>query len=435
MRVLISGAGIAGPTLAWFLAKAGARITVVEKSHSLLPHGQNVDIQGSALAVVKKMGLMSEIRRLNTTEEGTQLISPKGKPFASFPVRAGRSPSFTSQFEILRGDLAALLHSATKDLENVRYFFNTTVTSVLSNCGTSPVKVQLSSQQEPQEFDLVVAADGQWSKIRQQCFPPSSTSIIHKGMYAAYYTIPRLPSDNSWWNIYNALGSRIVTLRPDPHGTIRAMFTLMPLDDAQEREWMEAGKSDRRTQQELVRRTFQDCGWQARRLLDAMPQAPDFYFHVIQQIKMTGWTRNRVVCLGDAAFAPTPLTGMGTSLAMIGAYVLAGELSEVIIRKNGGGVTDEQRDPSRALEAYEKRFRPFVEEIQRIPSVFPDMAHPASNFKRWLLQTFVWGLAKVVNIPWVARRFGDEEADDQGFPLPEYGCFDSEGGIVGKRER
>ena len=159
MRVLISGAGIAGPTLAWFLAKAGASITIVEKSHSLLPYGQNIVIQGSARTLIKKMGLMDQIRRFHTTEKGTQFIDAKGRPFAPFPVNEGSSASLTSEFEILRGDLAAVLYEATKDHPNVNYLFGTTIKEVVSN-DDDTVKVELSNGEVP-EFDLLVAADGQ----------------------------------------------------------------------------------------------------------------------------------------------------------------------------------------------------------------------------------------------------------------------------------
>lgn len=416
MRVLISGAGIAGPTLAWFLAKTGARVTVLEKSHSLLPHGQNVDIQGSALTVINKMGLMDQIRRWNTTEQGTQFINRNGQPFAPFPVKEGEGPStsFTSQFEILRGDLAAILHEATKDYPNVNYLLGTTIKEVVSN-DDDTVKVNLSHG-EVQEFDLLVAADGQWSKVRKQCFPPEDVKAIYQGMYAVYWTIPRVPSDNNWWNVYLAGQSRIITLRPDPHGTVRAMFTRMPCNDAQEEAWSEASKGGRRMQGKLLRREFADAGWQVQRLLDNMDQAPDFYFHVREQIKMSKWSNSRVICLGDAAYTPTPLTGMGTSLAITGAYVLAGELSKL---KDG-------EHPAKALEAYESSFRPFVEEMQKIPFVLPDIAHPETAWKRSLFHTFVWTLSKVVTIPWVANKFGDE-TNDEDFPLPRYHVFDDKG--------
>jgi 2-polyprenyl-6-methoxyphenol hydroxylase-like FAD-dependent oxidoreductase len=218
MRVLISGAGIAGPTLAWFLANTGARVTILEKSKSILPHGQNVDLQGSAVTVVKRMGLLDEVKRRNTKETGTQFIDPNGRPFAPFPITEGSSASLTSEYEILRGDLAALLYEATKDHSNVDYVFNTTIKKVISN-DHEHVKVELSNG-DVQDFDLLVAADGQWSKVRKQCFSPESVKAVDLGMYAVYYTIPRTPSDNDLWNIYVALKSRVVAIRPDPHGKI-----------------------------------------------------------------------------------------------------------------------------------------------------------------------------------------------------------------------
>ncbi|MCJ1475859.1 hypothetical protein MMC13_004523 [Lambiella insularis] len=357
MRVLISGAGIAGPTLAWFLVKAGARITIVEKSRTLLPHGQNVDIQGSALAVIKMMGLVDQIRRFNTTERGTS--------------------SFTSEFEILRGDLAAILHQATKDIPNFDYRFDTTIRRVVSN-DDSTVKVELSYG-EVQEFDLLVAADGQWSKVRKQCFSPEHVNVVHLGMYVVHLTIPRLSSDNDWWN--TSVKDRVAR-------SIQKRRTI---------------------QEELVRKEFADAGWLAQRLLDGMAQAPDFYFQVVQRIKMSKWSSSRIVCLGDAAHAPTPLTGMGTSLALTGAYVLAGELAKL----------DEGKHPLKALESYEKTFRPFVEEMQKIPFVLPAIVHPETAWKRWIFQTCVSTLSTAMAIPWVASRFPDE-SNEGNFPLPEY---------------
>jgi 2-polyprenyl-6-methoxyphenol hydroxylase-like FAD-dependent oxidoreductase len=192
-------------------------------------------------------------------------------------------------------------------------------------------------------------------------------------------------------------------------GTTRAMLTIMPSSAAQEKEWREAGRSDRKTQGELVRKEFADAGWQSQRLLDAMDKAPDFYFHAIEQIKMVKWSKNRIICLGDTAYAPTPLTGMGTSLAIIGAYMLAGEV------KNLG--TDEH--PFRAFSAYEDKFRPYVEKTQEIPPFIPDVMHPGTPWKRWLLQSSVSVVSKIVRLPWIRSRIGDP-TNDEDFPLPDF---------------
>ncbi|KAL8710723.1 MAG: hypothetical protein Q9220_004741 [cf. Caloplaca sp. 1 TL-2023] len=426
LRVLTSGAGIAGSTLAWFLAKTGARVTVVEKAPILLPHGQNVDITGSALKVVQKMGLMDEVRRCNTSEKGTQFIDPRGRPFAPLPVREGSETSFTSEFEILRGDLAALLYKASKDLSNVDYKFNTTITRVVSNNVDDTISVELNNG-ETQEYDLLVAADGQWSKTRKQCFPQDAVTVIDKDMFVVYFTIPRLPpgeddGDNDWWNIYHALPSKIITLRPDPHGTVRAMFTLMPCSDAQRSAWIAASKSNRKTQQELLRREFQGAGWQAKRLLEAMDRAPDFYFQNIQQVKMTRWSNGRVTCVGDAGYAPSPITGKGTSLAITGAYVLAGEISKLGCGSdhgsNSSSGSNNKENISEALAAYETAFRPFVEETQDVPRVIPGIMHPETALQRWVLHSFLRLLSRVVGWRWLAERL--HPANDDDFVLPGY---------------
>lgn len=414
MRVLISGAGIAGNTLAYWLAKTGARITVVEKANSLLPHGQNVDLQGSAVTVVKKMGLFDEIRRMHTTEQGTQFIDPKGRPFGALLVKEGVTTSPSSEMEILRGDLAAILYNAAKVHPNVEYSFGTTTKQVVSN-EDDAVKVEFSNG-ETHDYDVLVAADGQWSKTRRQCFAPDSITVVDKGMYAVYFTIPRLESDNDLWNIYQALGSRIITTRPDPHGTIRALFTIMPSSDAQKTAWQGAIRSDHKTQQELVRREFADAGWQTQRLLDAMDSAPDFYFQAMQQIKMSKWSTSRVICIGDTAHAPTPLTGQGTSLAITGPYILAAELSNL----------REGEHPSKAFEAYETAYRPQVESLQTIPPFVPGIAHYDVAWRRWVFQACISAFARIVAIPWVASRFvEDNEKNDLGFPLPQYPDFDT----------
>ncbi|KAI1848385.1 hypothetical protein JX266_005691 [Neoarthrinium moseri] len=408
MRVLISGAGIAGNTLAWSLAKTGARVVIVEKSQSILPHGQSVDVKDDALTVIKKMGLMDQVLRFNTTEQGTQFIGDKGQPLARFPLRKGYASSPTSEFEILRGDLAMILHEAASRLSGVEYMFGTTIQDVISN-DDDTVKVSLSNG-EVHEFDLLVAADGQWSKIRKQCFPAKDVNAVDVGMYAAYYTVPRLPSDNDWWNVYLGLGSRLISTRPDPHGNIRAMFTRVPRCKVQENMWLEASRSGRGEQGELLRKEFADAGWQASRLLDAMDQAPDFYFHRIQQIKMSNWSNSRVVCVGDAAYCPSPLTGEGTPLAITGAYVLAAELSKL----------DEGEHPAKALEAYESTFRPFVDEGQKIPSILPAMMHPESSWARYFYHTILWALSRVLVVPGLAIKSSDIDGHDSKFPWSKW---------------
>jgi 2-polyprenyl-6-methoxyphenol hydroxylase-like FAD-dependent oxidoreductase len=417
MHILISGSGISGPSLAYWLAQSSHhRITILEKAPILLPNGQNVDIQGAAITVIRKMGLMPQVRAMSTRETGTRFVNTHGASFAEFPVKEGHSASLTNEFEILRGDLAKILYEATKHLANVTYQFGRTIREVLRNDGRG-VKVLLSDG-ETQEYDLLVAADGQWSKLRTQVFPSSSVAIKHQGMYAVYYTVPRLPSDKSIWDIHITRSSATMSTRPDPHGTMRAMFTFMPSTVAQETAWKDASRAGREAQSQILKAMFENAGWQAPRLLSALASAPDFYFHAISQVKMERWSEGSVVCLGDAAYCPTPLTGMGTSLAIIGAYMLAGELGR--IAQTSDDKTDTDGSITAALSAYETAFRPFVEQSQEISPFLPAVVHPGSVWKRLVLQTLLKVVAGVVAMPWIANWTRDAASRDDGFKLPNY---------------
>lgn len=422
MRVLISGAGVAGPTLAHFLARAGSHVTVVERAPELLAVGQNLDLKGSAITAMKRMGLLDELQRYNTTEVGTRFVDGRGRAYASFPVSpGGGGPSPTAEFEVLRGDLAKLIYEKTRSQPKIEYRFGTTVDRVVSN-DDDAVRVSIGGREHA--FDVVVAADGQWSRIRKQCFDPATIRVVDKDLFIAYFAIPRSETDDRWWNVHVSSRARIVTARPDAYGNTRPMFCMMPGDDAERQQWMSAARSgDRTRQKELVAKTFADAGWQSRRFLEGMRDATDFYLQAVQQIRMDRWSTGRVVCLGDAAYAPTPLTGAGATLAVSGAYVLAGELSRL----------QKGQHPRKALEAYEEVFRPFVKHTQDIPRYIPRAAYPRNALHYLALRGTITtaGVAAGLWRWWAARKKaggdtaalgpGDAtELQNDGFVLPDY---------------
>lgn len=421
MRILVSGAGVAGPAFAFWAARAGARVTLIEKEASHLPHGQNIDIDGSARKVIRKMGLERQVLALNTGEVGTHFIHPNGKrPFASFPL-SSNGASMTSAFEILRGDLAKLLFEQTESHPNVEYRFSTTIDSVLRN-DDEAVVVRLNTPKPgatvEESYDLLVVADGQWSRTRKQVFAPESVQTVDKNMYAIYWTAPRIAGDNDWWNIYISTRARILSVRPDAqHGTSRVCFTKMPITAQDKDEWQKASRAGRKAQQHLVTREFANAGWQAKRFVDSMDSAPDFYFQAVMQIRMSPWSKNRVVCLGDTAYAPSPLSGGGTSIAILGAYVLAGQLTTLAPSLDK---VSPQAQPLRdALHGYDTHFRKCVDEYQDIPSFVPGIAHPHSTWYRYLLQTLIWTVSNIIAIPFVAKRIPDH-GEAETFKLPSY---------------
>lgn len=313
-----------------------------------------------------------------------------------------------------------MLYDATQSNENITYRFSTSITSIVSNTSFG-VTVQLSGSSQPETFDLLVAADGQWSKTRGLCFPSTDVKVRHTGMHAVYFTAPRVETSTPYWSIYLASKRRTVSLRPDPHGSMRAMFTIMPGSPTAVAAWDSAARASKVEQEALLRSNFADVGWETRRLLDAAGEAPDWYFHPISQVKMKGWSKGSVVCLGDAGYAASPLTGMGTSLAIVGAYVLAGEICEVVgTHARGGGGDDGQGLCVReALEKYEARFRPFVEEAQKIPPFVPGVMHPRTEWGRWLVLACMRVVAVVVGWRWVQRLLGDV-TNEEDFKLENY---------------
>lgn len=412
MKILVSGAGIAGPAFALAMRHLECEITIVEKAKTHRGTGQNVDVNGAALTAAKRMGIFEDLKRLHSTEIGSRFVNTDGRPLATFSAEGGRGGP-TSEYEILRGDFANLLYGRTKDQKGVKYIFGCHVAQIVKNDDDS-VRARFNDGRE-EDFDLVVAADGQWSQIRKQCFAPEDVKIIDKDMYAAFWTAPLRKSDNKLWNIYVSTGSRTLSIRPDPHGTVRAMVSMMPTSDAVREQCKQASRAGRASQIELIQRSHANAGWEADRLLESIEGSDDFYFQAMQQIRMpNGWSRERGICLGDAAFCPTPLTGMGSSCAVIGAYTLAGELSSL----------SKGEHPREALQAYEKKLRPFIEGIQDLPWFVPGIMHPDSALKRWILQrAFVTAgiVTKLVqSIPFIMRLFPDSEGNNDGFPLPTY---------------
>ncbi|MDR7277155.1 FAD-dependent monooxygenase [Catenuloplanes atrovinosus] len=389
-HALISGASIAGPALAHQLAARGWRTTVVERAPGLREEGQNIDVKGAGREVARRMGIEEDIRAAGTTELGLRFVDEHGAALAEFPV--GDDRVGTANREILRGELSRILHEHTRS--GTDYRFGTQITAIDDH--GDGVRVRLSNG-EIVDADVVVLAEGLRSRTRAMAFPEARVHEL--GMYCAYLTVPRLADDDRWWNWHHALDTRAVHLRPDNLGTTRAVLSfLTPLRGLEE--------LDRAQQVLVLRRTFADVGWAAPRILDVIQEAP-FYFDAIGQARMPRWSNGRVALLGDAAFCASPIAGMSTSLALVGAYVLAGELAAA-------------DDPRAAMSRYETIVRPYVERAQRLMPGLPRFGNPGTRRERDMLIRFF----RVVNSP-VARRMGDLIGKRYGPPadaidLPAY---------------
>jgi 2-polyprenyl-6-methoxyphenol hydroxylase-like FAD-dependent oxidoreductase len=391
--VLISGAGIAGPALAYWLTRSGYEVVVVELADSIRPGGQTVDLRGAGRAVVERMGLLDRMRARSLQQRGAAWVKADGRRRAEMPVAAFHGNGLVSELEILRGDLADVLHQAS----GADYRFSTRITGLAQS--DDAVAATLSDG-TTLRADLVVGADGPHSAVRRLAFGPEEKFAKPLGGYNAWFTAPDTVRLDGWFLIYQAPGGLLASMRPSHDPSIaKAGFAFRsgPL------------QYDRRNldeQRELLASRFAGAGWQSDALIAAAREADDFYFDSFAQVHMDTWSSGRVTLVGDAGYCASPLSGMGTSLALVGAYVLAGEL----------GLADDL-GPKRlaaALDRYQTVMRPYVDRCQTLgntidryaPNSAADIAFTAMAMKymqRWPFRPFAerkwFATADAVELP------------------------------------
>lgn len=451
LRVLVSGASIAGPALAYWLVRAGCTVTVVERAPILRSAGQGVDIRDSAREIIKRMGLFERILDRSSHEEGLEIVDRHDQVLAKFGVddSSGKGESITCDIEILRGELAGILYDVTKD--DVTYVFGEEVEGLVEREGGGGadgggVEVRFANGRPAATFDLVVAADGIGSRIRRIMMAngngtgsgngiegsssggvddPSIRSLLS---YATYFSIPRGPTDGMWAQSRSSHQGRFMMLRPDNIGRTRAFLGLTAYETSDPRlsQFARASKGGIDAQKAVVTSLFRDADWTSiPRILEGMQSSEDLYMQHIAQVRLARWSSpsGRITVVGDAGYAASPFAGMGTSLAFIGAYVLAGEISKC---------SSDSQDIPAALEAYETILKPYVESIQKLPPGVPWIICPQTTLGVTVVETIarvvgflsttgvIGFLSKVAG--WLPIGSGRME-----FKLPEYEAFDKEG--------
>ena len=339
-EVLISGASVAGPALAWWLARRGFRPVIVERAGQLRGGGYAVDFRGAVhLRVLESMGLLEQIQARQTHLRSLRYVDDDGRKVASVPP-----VFFAGDVEILRGDLAEILYQATRN--DTEYIFGDSVTALEQHDDGVHVTFARSA---PRTFGLVIGADGVHSTIRRLAFGPEEGFARDLGMFASIFTVPNFAGLDREGVLYSAPGrtAGLFATGNDHDGAIAQLYFSAP--------GLDHGHDDRDTarQQEIVAERFAGMtGWHVPRLLTEMPAAADFYFDTTSQIHLDRWSAGRVALVGDAACAAGP-GGNGTGNAVVAAYVLAGELAAA------------RGDHQAAYDRYERRLRPYVEGGQK----------------------------------------------------------------------
>ncbi|MGP2437916.1 FAD-dependent monooxygenase [Streptomyces sp. JW3] len=399
LRILVAGGGIAGQALAFWLTRGGHRVTVVERFPALRATGAQVDLRGQGIEAVRRMGLLDAVRDKLVDEAGVAFVDARGRARATIMANTsgqGRQ-TLTSEYEIMRGDLVRILNDATKD--DTEYVFGTSVDGFEQD---GHRVVAHFSDGSAGEFDLLVGADGQGSRIRRALLPADFDPYWRVGIHTAYWFVPRIASDSSIRDTYMAPGGRQIMRRSHNPTETQVYFVLR--EDSEEATAIHRAPVERR--REFWAGRFRDAGWQTGRFIEGMAASPFFHSQEVVQVRTGTWSEGRVVLAGDAAHCASPYSGMGVSGGLVGAHVLAGEINR------------HPDDLPTALANYDTVLRPFVDEIQG--GVNPRLLRLALPQTQRAIDAFraATSLACFLHLPDLAARWAKEDRGG-GWQLPE----------------
>lgn len=334
-EVLISGAGVAGPALAFWLNRYGFAVTVVEKAGALRDGGYPIDVRGTALEVVRRMGILPRLQDAHIDLRRLTFLDGDGSEVASVNPHTVTGGVEGRDLEVRRGDLTGALYTAVRD--DVEFLFNDSIDTLDQSGHGVDVTFRGGSRRT---FDMVFGADGLHSRTREFLFGPEEQFHRYLGYCFAVFTMR------------NTLGLSHETMMWNAPGRAAALYAVGDDDEvhaflnfAHAKPPFEAFRNPE-AQRDLLAAVFADAGWEVPGMLAALRDADDLFFDVVSQIRMPRWSSGRVALVGDAAYAPSFLTGQGTSLALVGAYMLAGSLAD--------------RDHAAGFAAYEHTTREFV---------------------------------------------------------------------------
>lgn len=359
-KILVIGAGIAGPTVCYWLKKYGFNPTLIEKSKQLRVGGYDIDIRGSALDVVKKMGIYDSIHAKRTSLLSTRYVDADGQILSE---EYDEKVHFNDgdDVELLRGDLANILLQTIPD---VPCHFDQEIINLTQK--DQFVEVTFKDG-HIEQYDLVIAADGLHSSTRRLTFSDKDYQFFNLGYYVSIFSVPNYLNLNRTKVMFTK-NQKIISVDSDKDpNTAFVSFGIRSnkvlTDITNERE-----------QKECLKDWGCDLGWEANKILELMNASDDFYFDIMAQIKMDSWAKGRVTLLGDAAYCASPFSGQGINLAIVGAYVLAGELKSA------------EGDYPVAFKRYNELMRPFADAAQDLALWMGECFLPEDEVSKEILE-------------------------------------------------
>jgi 2-polyprenyl-6-methoxyphenol hydroxylase-like FAD-dependent oxidoreductase len=326
--VLISGAGVAGPILAYWLARNGFAPTVVERAAGQRTSGNPVDVRGPAFPVAEKMGLLSRLRSAATATTGLAFVDAQGRRRS----RVDMSLSRATEVEVSRTDLATIITDAVAD--SAEFIYGDSISALSQDGGGVDVAFERGA---PRRFDLVIGADGQHSMVRRLVWGPEADFVTHRGLYVATLPVERELNPTTDVLLYGMPG-RLASVHP-VHGDGAIAAFIWRSGPVPGYDYRDIDQHKR-----IVEQAYAGGGWIVPELIQRVRDAGDLYFDAVSQVRLDTWSRGRIGLLGDAA-SSVSLFGDGSSLAMAGAYTLAQKLAE------------HRDDLGQGLNAYEQTHR------------------------------------------------------------------------------
>lgn len=343
LKILITGASIAGPTLGYWLTEYGFDVEIVERTSEVRGGGYPIDLRGSAMDVAERMGISASLREAHLDIGKLTLVDRDGVEIIAVNPEQFSGGLQGHDVEIPRGDLAGMLYERTRD--RCTYRFNDYAVSI-DDLGDE-VEVEFKSGRRDR-YHYVLGADGLHSATRGMILGPEEPFIRHLGFFFIGFTLPNIFGLDREQQVFSTTGrmAGLSSVRGSDRITALLAMALDKMPTAEER--------DPDIQRQRFRALFGQDGWHIPRLLDALDSADDVYCDTVSQIRMPVWSKGRIALAGDAAYGPSFVTGQGSSLALAGAYVLAGELA-----RNAG-------DPAKAFANYDSEYRPYAEANQNL---------------------------------------------------------------------